>query len=222
MQDDKTKQAHSQDENDAITFIRDTQTAMKRFRGVSVTALVCAAVVAIAAFYFAFSHVWSLKDQVYVVDQQAVLQAKKVDNEAQKDLEIIHHVTRFHEKLYNLSPNMETIKANIEEAFNLSDESVRMYDNARREQQFYTKLIDNGMVEEIHIDSVKVNTNVYPFTARAFGNLYVVRPSNVTKYRFISSCSLSNTGRSITNPNGLIIEKYREELVEKEGTVVRR
>ena len=222
MSEEKKNQEQYPQENDAIRFLKDTQSAMTRFRGVSLTAVVCAAAVVIATLYLSYSYIWSLKEQVYVIDQQSRLTAAKAENDQQRDLEIIHHVTRFHEKFYNLSPNMETIRENIEEAFSLSDESVQAMDNRRKEQQFYTKLIDNNMVEEIHVDSIRVDMSVYPFGATTFGHMYVVRESNVTKYRYASSCRLVNVARSETNPNGLRIEKVREELVEKEGTVGRR
>ena len=77
------------------------------------------------------------------------------------------------------------------------------------------------IVEEIAVDSVKVDISGYPYTATTWATLYFIRSSNVAKYSFRSVCSLINPQRSPSNPHGLAIESFIVEEQKQVETATR-
>ena len=65
------------------------------------------------------------RQKIYVLDQgKSLLLALQTDAILSKDVEIRDHVTRFHELMFNLSPQKQTIQENLDRAFNLADRSA--------------------------------------------------------------------------------------------------
>lgn len=197
--------------SDARAFVESFKKQTTAVSGTYKFALIIAAVIAITSVVYSLWKTSSESDLVYIVNDETARLAKRVDNALTRDQEVVLHVTRFHEKFYNLSPNMETIRENINAALSLADRSAALIHNRREEQRFYSNLVDNRIVEEIYIDSIKVNTSVYPYQAYSFGRLTIIRETRKFDYEFESSCELVNVARSSSNMNGLIIGKYKEE-----------
>lgn len=215
---DKNNIPAKEDMQAARRFVENNQKNLSSIAGAYKFALVISAVIAVCSVAYSFWKTSNEKQLVYVINDESARKANIADNSVQRDLEIVDHVARFHEKFYNLSPNPETIDESIDMAISLADKSAIIMDNRRREQRFYTNLIDNMMVEEIYIDSTTVNTAVYPYKAYTYGRLYIIRQSNITRYDYESSCQLTNVSRTTQNPHGLMIEHFREEKVELNAT----
>lgn len=213
MSNDPTN-INKEDLNDARRFLAQTQKNISSINGAYKFALVVAAIIAVGSVAYSLWKTSSEREMVYIIDNESARKAQIADNAVQRDLEIVDHIARFHEKFYNLSPNPETLDENIDVALSLADRSALLMDNRRREQQFYTNLVTNTIVEEIFIDSTIVNTAVYPYKAYTYGRLYLTRASNVTRYDYESSCQLVETDRTTKNPHGLMIERFKEEKVE--------
>lgn len=202
---------------DPVTFMEDIQSSFRKNKIVTICMTVACAIISLSSCYMAFRFVSESNGHIYVVDDGYVLAANRQDNTAQKDLEIISHVTRFHELMYNLAPDTKTIKTNVDRATALGLQPAMEIDRTRTEKQFYTQMIQITGVEEIHVDSVKVDISGYPYRARTWATLYFIRASNVAKYNFQSYSELINSHRSPENPHGLSIEKFiveRQEMIE--------
>ncbi|MDR6372157.1 hypothetical protein J2795_003185 [Chryseobacterium bernardetii] len=52
------------------------------------------------------------------------------------------------------------------------------------------------------------NFNSYPYEIRTFAKQYIIRSSNLTKRSLVTHCSLVNSVRSDSNPQGFTIEKF--------------
>lgn len=205
--------------NDPIVFLNDIQSSFKKTKVITMASVIAMVTIVLGCVYFAFDFVNSMQSKIFVVDQGYVLQATRQDNMVQRDLEVVDHVRRFHELMYNLAPNRETIQMNVDMAANLGIDVAYKIDNDREEEKFYSQMIQLGGVEEIHIpvDGIEVDITTYPYIARTKAIIYFVRQSNVAKYDFESVCSLVNTPRSAANPHGLKIEKYllvKQDLIK--------
>lgn len=201
--------------NDGIKFIADIESGFKKMKVVTVCAAVICILVALGSVAFSFAYAEKQKEQVYVLDEGSVLSAFRSDNNAQRDLEVIDHMTRFHELFFNMAPNITTINQNIDRALELADESAYNYYSDLKEQQYFSRLIQANATQQIIVDSVHVNVTSYPYAARTFASVYLVRESNITKYRFQSICALTEATRTQKNVHGLMIEKYNVEKYEK-------
>ena len=198
------------DSNSAIQFLADIQAGVRKNRTASVAVALIAAVAVIGSLVYTYTYTLSQKAQVYVLDDGAVLSAFKADNGVQKDLEIVNHMTRFHELLFNLSPNIEMINANARKALELADGSAYNFFRDLQEKQYYTRLININAVQQIQVDSVKFDLSVYPYEVQTYSSLYILRESVIAKYDYRTACEVVDVERSMTNPHGLLIQKFRE------------
>lgn len=206
--------------NDSLTTLENIQSGFKKMKivtvGVLVAATVISAVSVCASIWFALSQ----RNQVYILDEGSVLSAFRSDNGAQRDLEVGDHLTRFLQLFFNVAPNSTTIESNIEKALNLADGSAYEYYKDLKEKQYYSRLITIGASQSIEVDSVVVDVFSYPYRAEAYGNLYTIRETNMSKTPFVSNCILTESQRTRNNVHGLLIERFHIDFGKQD--VVRR
>lgn len=207
---------------DPITFMEDIQSSFRKTKLISSLALIACIVISLGAIWMAYSFAKDSNKHIYVVDQGYVLAANRQDNAIQKDLEVLNHVRRFHELMYNLAPDERAITSNVSEAAALGVKPSDEIDRARREKSFYSQLIQLPAVEEFQYDSARVDVSSYPFKVRLYGTLWYIRPTNAARYSFQSYCELINTSRSPRNPHGLSIERFIVERQEQLEITTRR
>lgn len=201
-----------------IKYFNNIEASFKRMKNLSIVVILCSMVFAGGACYLAYNFASRFTSQVYVLDHGSVLMAKAAAGDAQRDLEAEDHVTRFHEFLFNLSPNKEAIQRNVDRALTLSDESAYDYWRDLSERGYYQRLVSANISQQMVVDSVKVDMQNYPYTARTFGTIYVLRESNITAFGFESQCQLVDAERTAVNPHGLMIEKFSVTRNENLGT----
>lgn len=201
-----------------IKYFNNIESSFRRMKNISTVAVVCALAFAAAACYMAYEFASRFTSQVYVLDHGSVLLAKAAAGDVQRDLEAEDHVTRFHEFLLNLSPNKETIRRNVDRALTMADESAYNYWRDLSERGFYQRLVSANISQQMVVDSVKLDMQNYPYTAKTYGKVYVLRESNITAYAFESRCQLVDSERSSVNPHGLMIEKFAVTRNENLGT----
>lgn len=194
--------------NNAIHFLDDIQSSFKKMKIVTIASATMGVLVAVITTLGALWYVKSEKNQIYVINEGTVLEAYRSDNLAQRDLEADVHLKRFHELFFNIAPNETMIEKNMEKAFHLADKSAYSYYRDLNERKYFSRLIDIQATQQIDVDSVVVNMNVYPYKADTYGNLYIIRESNITRYDFHSNCELSEVTRTKQNPNGLLIQNF--------------
>ena len=107
---------------------RDIEKSFKglsRFAVVSVVmSLAFATVVGVSALVYAEKQ----REKIYVLDQgKSLLLAMQTDAVMSKEIEVKDHMTRFHELMFTLSPQKQTIQENLDRAFNLADRSAYEY-----------------------------------------------------------------------------------------------
>lgn len=203
--------------NDAIKFLNDMRSTQKGLRLTTIVALAVMAVVCIGAVAFAFNYVEKSKSEIFVLDQGAALEAQRAKNGEQKDLEVIDHVTRFHELFFNIAPNVSAINQNVSRAMELADESAYKYFNDLKEQRYFATLVNINATQQIVVDSVLVAVDRYPYRARCMASLYVMRESTITMYSIKTDCELVEVARTRKNPHGLMMRKFyatKPELIE--------
>lgn len=204
--------------NDAIKFLSNFESRQKGLTRVAFVALAVSALVSIGAVAAAFSYVKASESKVYVLDEGAAMEARRAANGEQKDLEVIDHITRFHELFYNIAPNITTINQNVSRALELADESAYKYFEDLKEQRYFNTLININATQQISVDSVVVDIYTYPYKAKAFNSLYVLRESTIALYALETECELTEVARSVKNPHGLMMRRFyatKPRLVEQ-------
>ena len=208
--------------NDIIRFQKSIEASFRRTKFLTGMTILLCSLVAVVSVFASYSFAREQKEQIYVLDKGQSFLALQSDGMATKDLEIIDHVTRFHELFFNMAPNANAIIQNVNRALVLSDKSVYDYYSDLSEQGFYTRLVQANITQQMVVDSVTVDINTYPYTARCYAHQYMIRESNITTYEFESTCQLMEISRSKDNPHGLMIEKFVVARNESLGTKKRK
>lgn len=208
--------------NDIIRFQKSIETSFRRTKFLTGITIALCSLVAVVSVFASYSFAREQKAQIYVLDKGQSFLALQSDGMATKDLEIMDHVTRFHELFFNMAPNANAIIQNVNRALVLSDKSVYDYYSDLSEQGFYARLVQANITQQMVVDSVRVDISTYPYTARCYAHQYMIRESNITTYEFESTCQLMETSRSKDNPHGLMIEKFVVARNESLGTKKRK
>ena len=202
--------------NKILSITKDIEKSFKRLSLMTIVAVGGSLLFALVVGTSALSFAEKQRQKIYVLDQgKSLLLALQTDAILSKDVEIRDHVTRFHELMFTLSPQKQTIQENLDRAFNLADRSAFEYSQDLAEKGYYARLVSANISQQMIVDSVKFVSNSYPYQVRTYARQYVVRESTVSQYSFVSTCH--NAGRSDVNPHGLIIEKFKvikNDLIE--------
>lgn len=201
-----------------IKYFDTIETSFRKLKFITVASIASGVVIALGAVYISGQQMLSNNDNIYVIDRGSAVMAARSGQDAYRDLEVKDHIERFHELMFNLSPNSESIKRNLDRALVMSDKSAYDYWSDLSERGFYSRIVSANISQEIVIDSVKVDMSSYPYQAKTYAKVFMLRESNITAYDFESSCRLVDVERSRSNPHGLMIEKFRVSKNENMGT----
>jgi conjugative transposon TraK protein len=201
-----------------IKYFDTIETSFRKLKFITVASIASGVIIALGAVYISGQQMLSNNDNIYVIDRGSAVMAARSGQDAYRDLEVKDHIERFHELTFNLSPNSESIKRNLDRALVMSDKSAYDYWSDLSERGFYSRIVSANISQEIVIDSVKVDMSSYPYQAKTYAKVFMLRESNITAYDFESSCRLVDVERSPSNPHGLMIEKFRVSKNENMGT----
>ena len=201
-----------------IKYFDTIETSFRKLKFITVASIASGVIIALGAVYISGQQMLSNNNNIYVIDRGSAVMAARSGQDAYRDLEVKDHIERFHELMFNLSPNSESIKRNLDRALVMSDKSAYDYWSDLSERGFYSRIVSANISQEIVIDSVKVNMSSYPYQAKTYAKVFMLRESNITAYDFESSCRLVDVERSPSNPHGLMIEKFRVSKNENLGT----
>jgi conjugative transposon TraK protein len=201
-----------------IKYFDTIETSFRKLKFITVASIASGVIIALGAVYISGQQMLSNNDNIYVIDRGSAVMAARSGQDAYRDLEVKDHIERFHELMFNLSPNSESIKRNLDRALVMSDKSAYDYWSDLSERGFYSRIVSANISQEIVIDSVKVDMSSYPYQAKTYAKVFMLRESNIAAYDFESSCRLVDVERSPSNPHGLMIEKFRVSKNENMGT----
>ena len=197
---------------------KDIEKSFRRQSVLTIVAVGGAFLFALVVSLWALSFAEKQRQKIYVLDQgKSLLLALQTDAILSKDVEIRDHVTRFHELMFTLSPQKQTIQENLDRAFNLADRSAFDYSQDLAEKGYYSRIVSANISQQMMVDSVKIVSSSYPWQVRTYVRQYVVRESKVSLYSFVSTCQVIEGRRSDANPHGLLIERFKvisNDLIE--------
>ncbi len=196
--------------NRILSITKDIEKSFKGLSALTLAAVCGSLLVVLVVCVWALAFAERQREKIYVLDEgKSLMLALQTDAILSKDVEIRDHVTRFHELMFSLSPQKQTIQENLDRAFNLADRSAWEYSQDLAEKGYYARLVSANISQQMIVDSVKFVSTSYPYQVKTYARQYVVRESTVSQYSFVSTCQLINAGRSDVNPHGLIIEKFK-------------
>ena len=149
------------------------------------------------------------RQKIYIMDKgKSLMLALSQDVSINRPVEAREHVRRFHELFFTLAPDKNAIESNMKRAFNMADKSAFDYYKDLSEKGYYNRIISGNVQQRIEVDSIACNFDVYPYSVRTYARQFIIRSSNLTERRLVTSCFLINSVRSDNNPQGFNIEKF--------------
>ena len=162
--------------NKILSMTKDIEKSFKSQSRLTLVAVAGSLLFAMVIGLYCFSFAEKQRQKIYVLDQgKSLLLALQTDAIMSKDVEIRDHVTRFHELMFTLSPQKQTIQENLDRAFNLADRSAYEYSQDLAEKGYYSRLVSANISQQMIVDSVKFVSTSYPYQVRTYARQYVVR-----------------------------------------------
>jgi conjugative transposon TraK protein len=176
-------------------------------------------IMAMISTILAFNYSKEFSKRIYVVNKNEQFQALAGDVKQNRPVEIEYHVIRFHELFFGLSPDPKQIEANMKKASYLADESASKLYSDLKEQNYYNDLIQGNVIQTVSIDSVNINTSVYPYSANCYFKIKQSRSTSKSVSKLVSTCTLEDIPRSIGSPNGLFLRNFKIKTTIKNEDV---
>lgn len=191
-----------------FTKMKNIDTAFRQLRLFSILVVIGAILTSCFALYRSFSLVSQMQSKIYILANGKALEAYSSDRKDNIPVEARDHVQSFHKYFFTLDPDDKVIKENVTKALYLSDDSAkRIYDDLK-EKGYYSGIISGNISQTIVVDSVSVDTNVYPYYFRCYAKQDIIRTTSVVHRSLITEGNLRNVSRSDNNPHGFLIEKW--------------
>lgn len=189
--------------------LRNIESSFKQIRLFTfVFVVLCFGVVGLVVFK-SYQFAEEQRQKIYVLDNgKSLMVALSQDMSINRPVEAREHVRRFHELFFTIAPDKNAIESNVKRAFNLADQSAFNYYKDLQEKGYYNRIISGNIQQRIEVDSVVANFDSYPYDVKTYGRQFIIRSSNLTIRNLITNCSLVNSVRSDSNPQGFTIEKF--------------
>jgi len=189
--------------------LRNIESSFKQIRLFTfVFAVLCFGVVGVVVFK-SYQFAEEQRQKIYVLDNgKSLMVALSQDMSINRPVEAREHVRRFHELFFTIAPDKNAIESNIKRAFNLADQSAFNYYKDLQEKGYYNRIISGNIQQRIEVDSVVANFDSYPYDVKTYARQFIIRSSNLTIRNLITNCSLVNSVRSDSNPQGFTVEKF--------------
>jgi len=191
-----------------FTKMKNIDTAFRFVRGFALIIIIGCVIICCFSLYKSFSLVSQMQDKVYILANGKALEAYASDRKDNIPIEARDHVKTFHKLFFTLDPDEKVIRDNVTKALYLADDSAkRVYDDLK-EKGYYGNIISGNISQTIHIDSVSVDINEYPYKFRCHATQNIVRTTTIVTRSLTTEGNLRNVSRSDNNPHGFLIERW--------------
>lgn len=185
--------------------LKNIDTGFRQIRGITLYSIAASLVIAIAALWY----VHLSRQRVYVLVGGAVMEAGVADKKEYVPVIAKAHIRNFHQSFWTLEPDEKYIKTGISQALYLADESAERLYADYKEAGYYAAVISGNISQTVKIDSILLDTDVYPFTFTCKATETITRPTNITTRALTTTGYIRTTGHSSNNELGFLIEKIR-------------
>lgn len=191
-----------------FTQFKNIDTAFSHIKTFSLFLIIACVLVSGFAIYKSYDMVSTNNAKVYILANGKAIEAFSAERKDNIGVEIRDHVKMFHHWFFTLDPDEKVIQRNMLLALNLADQSAKKsYDNLK-EQGYFTNLISANISQEIAVDSVELNLDVYPYYFKCFATQQLVRSTSTVVRRLVTQGYLRNVSRSDNNPHGFLIQRW--------------
>jgi conjugative transposon TraK protein len=191
-----------------FTQAKNIDTAFRHIKMFSIALIVGCICIAVYALYSNHRTITESQKRIFILANGKALEAYAEDRKDNIPVEARDHIRMFHHNFFTLDPDEKVISSNVTKALYLADGSAKkQYDNLK-ESGYYANLISGNISEQINIDSMEINVDVYPFYFHCIAKEKLIRSTSIVTRSLITEGYLRNVERSDNNPHGFLIEKW--------------
>lgn len=188
--------------------LRNIDSAFRHIRLFSFLAIGAAFTLSAYSIYKSYQAVGQAHERIYILSNGKALEAWSAERKDNIPVEARDHVRMFHFYFFTLDPDERVIQANVKKALYLADATAkRQYDNLK-ENRYYSNMISGNISQQITVDSIRIDTDQYPFYFRCFARQKLIRATSIVTRQLTTEGFLRNVSRSDNNPHGFLIEKW--------------
>jgi len=188
-------------------IIKNIEAKIKLATYLSIMSFLCAIVISIAAFSFAYKMVADARKSIYILNNNVPLQASHTDMQMNRPAEYRAHIDLFHSLFFSLTPDDKFIEYQLKKAMYLVDESgVQQYNNLK-ENGYFNSILSSSSVLTLQTDSIALDMPHHYF--KYYGKLRIDRRSSTVLRSLVTEGYLKDIPRSDNNPHGVLITRWK-------------
>lgn len=193
-----------------MPLIKNIESKIKLSLAVNVLTILSSTIITVFVITYAFTKIQEERKKIYVLDNGVPILVNRTNQNVNRGVEYKSHINLFHNLFFTLPPDDSFIKDNLKKAMYLVDESgISQYNNLK-EKNYFNQIISSSIILSIKTDSIKFNKEKMSF--RYYGTQRIDRKTSVLKRQLITSGKLKDVPRTINNPHGVMIEKWKTEV----------
>lgn len=188
--------------------LKNIETAFQHIKLFSLALIFSCVAICTYSIYKSFQMVSEVQARIYILANGKALEAWSAERKDNIPVEARDHVKMFHHYFFTLDPDDRVIETNLVKALYLADESAKQqYDNLK-ESRYYSNIISANISQEIVTDSIKIDTDQYPFYFKCYARQKLIRTTSIVTRSLITEGYLRSVSRSDNNPHGFLIERW--------------
>jgi conjugative transposon TraK protein len=174
---------------------------------IAVLSFVTSIIIALSAFHHARTLVQEERRQIYLLDNNIPLVARRTNLLDNREAEYRSHINTFHDFFFSLPPDNDYIERQMARAMYLVDASGVAQYNTLKEKGYYTNLISSSSIVTCTPDSLVLDMNTRHWVF--YGKQKIERPSMVTIRSLVTEGYLQDIPRTPNNSHGVLITHWK-------------
>jgi conjugative transposon TraK protein len=190
-----------------MSLIKNIETKIKLAFFICIACFITAIVICSMAFFNARKIIEQEHKQIYVLDNNVPIVAKKTDIEDNRQAEYKAQIETFHDYFFSLTPDNQYIETQLNRAMYLIDVSGISQYNTLKEKGFFTSIVSTSSIITCTTDSIHLDMNTKRWMF--YGKLKIERPSMVTVRSLVTTGALKDVPRTQQNSHGVLLTNWK-------------
>ena len=190
-----------------MILIQTIEQKIRLALSIAVLSFVTSIIIALSAFYHARTIIQEERRQIYLLDNNIPLVARRTNLLDNREAEYRAHINTFHDFFFSLPPDNDYIERQMSRAMYLVDATGVAQYNTLKEKGYYTNLISSSSIVTCTPDSLILDMNTRHWIF--YGKQKIERPSMVTIRSLVTEGYLQDIPRTPNNSHGVLITHWK-------------
>ncbi|WGQ09732.1 conjugative transposon protein TraK [Pedobacter gandavensis] len=192
-----------------FTQFKNIDTAFQHIKRFSIYLILANVLILCFGMYKSYEFANKAQNTIHILYNGKVLEAIATDRKSNIPVELRDHIKTFHQYFFSMDPDEKAILSNITKALYLADESAKkQYDNLK-ESGYYSNLISANISQEIEVDSIALDLNIYPYSFRCYATQRLIRSSSTVVRKLVTIGQVRDLkSQTDNNPHGFLIQRW--------------